>query len=190
MSWKLLFSVPVLVLGLGTPDLAAQKQPDKPLPGDEMIEKYLAAETDKLSGKFLDGAKTLEEWQKKRPRLHQELLDMLGLWPLPEKTPLQVKITGSLEHEGVVIDKLHFQSKPGLYVTANLYRPKIPPGKKLPAIVYVCGHSGRGRDGNKSAFQDHGMWFASNGYVCIVLDTLQLGEIAGTHHGTYNKDRM
>src|SRR5262249_59663706 len=39
----------------------------------------------------------------------------------------------------------------------------------------------------KTAFQDHGMWFASNGYVCIVLDTLQLGEIPGVHHGTYGR---
>ena len=32
------------------------------------------------------------------------------------------------------------------------------------------------------------MWFASNGYVCLVIDTLQLGEIAGMHHGTYDRD--
>jgi dienelactone hydrolase len=54
----------------------------------------------------------------------------------------------------------------------------------------VCGHSGRGRDGNKTAFQDHGLWFARHGYVCLVVDTLQLGEIAGKHHGTYNLDRF
>src|SRR5207237_8522002 len=58
-----------------------------------------------------------------------------------------------------------------------------------PASLYVCGHSGRGRDGNKTAFQDHGLWFASNGYVCLIVDTLQLGEVAGKHHGTYNLNR-
>lgn len=157
-----------------------------PSPGDAMIEKYLAAETDKLSRKFADGAKTLAEWQKKRPRLYQEYMDMLGLWPLPEKTPLKATITGTLEKHGVVIEKIHFQSKPGLYVTANLYRPKMR-NAKLPAIVYVCGHSGKGRDGNKTAFQDHGLWFANNGYVCLILDTLQLGEIPGVHHGTYGR---
>jgi hypothetical protein len=62
--------------------------------------------------------------------------------------------------------------------------------RQLPAILYVCGHSGRGRDGNKTAFQDHGMWFASNGYICLVIDTLQLGEVAGKHHGTYNLNRF
>ena len=33
------------------------------------------------------------------------------------------------------------------------------------------------------------MWFASNGYVCLIVDTLQLGEVAGIHHGTYREGR-
>jgi cephalosporin-C deacetylase-like acetyl esterase len=166
-----------------------QPGPAQPTEGDEQIEKYLAAETDRLSRKVLDGATSLAEWQQRRPRLRQEYLYMLGLWPLPEKTPLKATVTGTIDHDGIIIEKLHFQSKPGLYVTANLYRPKEIEGK-LPAILYLCGHSGRGRDGNKSAFQDHGLWFAHNGYVCLILDTLQLGEIPGIHHGTYGlRDR-
>jgi cephalosporin-C deacetylase-like acetyl esterase len=166
--------------------IASARADDKPdtKAGDEMIDKYLARLAKELSGRFLDGAKTRDEWEKKRPRLHREYLDMLGLWPLPEKTPLHATVTGTVEHEGVVIEKLHYQSRPGLYVTANLYRPKEPRGK-LPAILYVCGHSYKGRDGNKTAFQDHGLWFANNGYVCLIVDTLQLGEIPGVHHGTY-----
>jgi dienelactone hydrolase len=174
-----------LLLFIGRADAQDKKKGDRK-PGDVMIEKYLAAETDKLSKKFMDGAKTLDEWQKNRPRLYREYMDMLGLWPLPEKTPLKAVVTGQVEAHGVVVEKIHFQSKPGLYVTANYYRPRALNDKqKLPAIVYVCGHSGRGRDGNKTAFQDHGFWFANNGYVCIILDTLQLGEIPGIHHGTY-----
>ena len=171
---------------LATFPLGAQEKKGQK-PGDEMIEKYLAAETDKLSAKFLDGAKTIDEWKQKRPRLYQEYMDMLGLWPMPEKTPLKATKTGEVEAHGVVVEKIHFQSKPGLYVTANLYRPQRRQRKRVPAIVYVCGHSGKGRDGNKTAYQDHGFWFANNGYVCIILDTLQLGEIPGVHHGTYGQ---
>ena len=159
-------------------------------PGDEMIYKYLCAEADKLSQKFLDGATTIDEWQAKRPRLYQEYMDMLGLWPLPERTPLKATKTGVIEAHGVVVEKLHFQSKPGLYVTANLYRPKDTqraPSLGFPAVLYVCGHSNRGRDGNKTAFQDHGFWFANNGYVCLIVDTLQMGELHGVHHGTYGR---
>ncbi len=155
---------------------------------DEAIHAYLVAETKKLSDKFMDGAKSKAEWETKRPRLKREFLDMMGLWPMPEKTNLKATVTGTIERSGVVIEKLHYQSKPGLYVTANLYRPKET-GKRYPAILYVCGHTGKGRDGNKTAFQDHGLWFASNGYVCLVVDTLQLGEIPGIHHGTYREGR-
>jgi len=102
---------------------AVGAEPEPPKPGDKMIEEYLQRLTREQSAKFLDGATTRAEWEKKRPRLRQEYLDMLGLWPLPEKTPLKATVTGTLEHAGVVIEKLHFQSKPGLYVTANLYRP-------------------------------------------------------------------
>jgi dienelactone hydrolase len=157
-------------------------------PGDEMINNYLARKTAEVSQRVLDGATTLAEWQARRPRLRQQYFEMLGLWPLPEKTPLHAAVTGTLERGDVVIEKLHFQSRPGLYVTGNLYRPRKTAGR-LPAVLYVCGHSGRGRDGNKTAFQDHGLWFAHNGYVCLIIDTLQLGEIPGIHHGTYREGR-
>jgi cephalosporin-C deacetylase-like acetyl esterase len=164
------------------------QQPPEPKPGDRMIEAYLANLTDRLSQRVFDGAKTRQEWDSCRQRLRQEYLDMLGLWPLPEKTPLHATVTGTLEREGVVIEKVHFQSRPGLYVTGNLYRPAKSSGR-LPTVLYVCGHSAHGRDGNKASFQDHGMWFGSNGYVCLIIDTLQLGEVPGIHHGTYREGR-
>jgi cephalosporin-C deacetylase-like acetyl esterase len=177
MALALMFSCSALT--------SAQPKPAaEPKPGDRMIEAYLARETDKISQKVFAGATTLAEWEQRRPELKRQYLDMLGLWPLPEKTPLHATVTGKLERDDFVVEKVHFQSKPGLYVTGNLYRPARVEGK-LPAVLYVCGHSGRGRDGNKTAFQDHGMWFAKNGYVCLVIDTLQLGEIPGIHHGTY-----
>ena len=172
--------------------MSADPPPAEPSAADAAIHKYLAAEAKRLSERFMDGAKTRAEWEAKRPKLKEQFLDMIGLWPLPEKTPLKAKITGTIERNGIVIDKIHFQSKPGLYVTGNLYRPKQVGSerKKYPTLLYVCGHSGRGRDGNKTSFQDHGQWFAANGYICLIVDTLQLGEVVGKHHGTYNLDRF
>ena len=64
---------------------------------------------------------------------------------------------------------------------------------KLPAILYVCGHGQVKKDGisygNKTHYQHHGGWFARNGYVCLIIDSLQLGEIEGIHHGTHRYDR-
>ena len=164
---------------------------ERPIPpvGDAMIERFLARDADLLAGRVFESAATRAEWEAIRPRLKAELFQMLGLWPVPQRPPLHARVTGTLDRDGpVVIEKIHFQSRPGLYVTGNLYRPRDVHGR-LPAILYVCGHAGRGRDGNKTAFQDHGMWFARNGYVALLIDTLQLGEVAGVHHGTYNLGR-
>lgn len=155
-----------------------------------MIQAYLARETARLEAGLAADLRSRDDFEANRRRYQEEYLYMLGLWPLPERSPLDAKITGQVTGEGYVIDLLHYQSRPGLYVTANLYRPaRTQPGERLPAVLYVCGHSGRGRNGNKTAFQSHGIWFARHGYVCLIVDTLQLGEIAATHHGTYNLER-
>jgi dienelactone hydrolase len=165
-------------------------KPDTGQPGDRMIQEYLRRESEKLDARFLDGIKSAADWNLVRPRYKQEYFHMLGLWPLPEKTPLKAAVTGTLSGEGFTVENLHYQSRPRLYVTANLYRPaKVEEGRRLPAILYLCGHSSNGRNGNKTSFQSHGIWFARHGYICLVLDTLQLGEIAALHHGTYREER-
>ncbi len=164
--------------------------PDRGQPGDEMIQEYLGRETEKIHARFLEDVRSLDDWKKLRERYKEEYFHMLGLWPLPERTPLEPKVTGTLEGDGFVVEMIHYQSRPRLYVTGNLYRPKNPEGSKpLPAVLYVCGHAGNGRNGNKTSFQSHGVWFARHGYVCLIVDTLQLGEIAALHHGTYREGR-
>lgn len=165
-------------------------KPDQGEPGDAMIQAYMASQAKAIDDRFLDGVNNVQDWERIRPRLHREFLEMLGLWPEPARSPLEAKVTGTVKGEGFVVENLHYQSVPGLYVTGNLYRPaNVDPGVRLPAIFYVCGHTPMGRDGNKTAFQSHGIWFARHGYVCLVVDTLQLGEIPGIHHGTYREGR-
>jgi hypothetical protein len=115
---------------------------------------------------------------------------MLGLEPMPETAPLNAVVTGTLEQDKFTVEKVHFQSLPGLYVTANLYLPKNI-DEPAPVILYLCGHARRVVDGvslgNKTAYQHHPAWFARHGYVCLIVDTIQLGEIEGMHHGTHKE---
>lgn len=155
----------------------------------KVLESYFRTQTDWVTANTFSEIKSLQDWSERRQVYQQQLMSMLGLDPLPKKTDLSPVITGTETHEGVVAEKLHFQSSPGLYVTANLYRPEKQT-KPLPAILYVCGH-GRVKEngvslGNKTHYHHHGAWFARNGYVCLTIDTIQLGEIEGTHHGTHH----
>jgi len=178
----------LVLLYLCVPCAASQQQPIKISRGDHTIAEYFRAETAKLRDSCLTDVKSLEDWQQKREIYRNQLFEMLGLDPLPEKTDLKPVTTGRVEHDEFTVENIHFQSRPGLYVTGNLYIPKNSQ-KPAPAILYVCGHSPAKKDnisyGNKTAYQHHGAWFARNGYVCLVIDTLQMGEIEGIHHGTY-----
>src|SRR4051812_1879928 len=155
------------------------------------IQQFFRRTTQRLADACLADVKTVEDWQHLRPQLRQQLFDMLGLAPLPERTPLHPTVTGMLDGGTFVVEKLHFQSRPGLYVTANFYKPKpagMNPAARLPTILYLCGHgnvrSGAISYGSKTSYQHHAAWFARHGYCCLVFDTLQLGEIEGIHHGT------
>ena len=158
--------------------------------GDKLVTEYFQQQTKLLTDRTFADIQTLEDWTSRRDEYRRQLFEMLGLDPLPEKTPLQPVVTGTVEADEFVVENLHFQSRPGVYVTANLYRPKNQTGP-LPAILYVCGHGGVKKDGvsygNKTHYQHHGAWFARNGYVCLTIDTIQLGELEGIHHGTYRE---
>ncbi len=157
-------------------------------PGQGLVSDYLHREAESLAAACLSDVRSMEEWTERRVRYRDELFEMLGLAPRPERTPLRAEITGRLERSDFRVEKLHFQSLPGLYVTGNLYLPRGEV-EAAPAILYVCGHGrvkkGDVSYGNKAHYQHHGAWFARHGYVCLMIDTLQLGEIEGTHHGTY-----
>ena len=157
-------------------------------PGDRMFARYFENETKRLAKADLAEIRTLGDWNEKKNEYRRQLRELLGLDPLPKRTPLQVKITGTVQHDEFEVRKLHYQSSPGLYVTGNLYVPKKLTAP-APAILYVCGHGRVQIDGvnygNKTHYQHHGAWFARNGYVCLTIDTIQLGELEGIHHGTY-----
>ena len=219
-------ALPILALTVSSVALAQNADRPKDEPkldtsrGDAMIADYFRRETQKLADACLADIQSADDWNARKDEYRRQLREMLGLDPLPEKTDLMATVTGKLDHDEFTVEKLHFQSRPGLYVTGNLYVPKAsggrqPPGGTIadpdrgadaprseadplaervdhiryPAILYVCGHGNVKKDGisygAKSHYQHHGAWFARNGYVCLVIDTLQLGEIEGIHHGTY-----
>ena len=189
MILRMLIQSVVLSLLPALASAADYPLPEK-TPGDRLLAGYFRTETARLADRCLAEIKTADDWNKRRETYRLQLQEMLGLHPLPARTDLKPIVTGRVEREDFTVENLHFQSLPGLYVTANLYLPKRVTGP-APTILYLSGHgpviSNGVSYGNKVSYQHHGTWFARNGYVCLVVDTLQLGEILGLHHGTYRE---
>lgn len=191
LAWWLLVAASFLPgAALSVAQSAPVTPPERLSRDDQKLADYFRAETATLARRCLVDIQSLEQWQARRGEYRRQLQEMLGLWPMPDRTDLQTVITGKLEQEDFTVEKLHFQALPKLYVTANLYLPK-PRDKPSPAVLYVCGHSRVLTNGiscgNKTGYQHHGEWFARNGYVCLLIDTVQLGEIQGAHAGTYHE---
>lgn len=93
--------------------------------------------------------------------------------PLPEKTPLNARVTGVVERDAYHIEKVLFDSRPGFPVTANLYVPKNRRGQ-MPGVVGSCGHSVNGKAAE--AYQSFAQGLARLGYVVLIFDPVGQGE--------------
>jgi dienelactone hydrolase len=172
--------------------LAAITSPaaERPTRADQALADYFRVELLNLSSNCLANVKSVDDWKSHRDEYRRQLQEMLGLWPMPERTDLKPAITGKLSGPGFTVEKLYFQASPRLYVTANLYLPDNA-DQPAPTILYECGHLRAVTNGislgNKTSYQQDGAWYARNGYVCLVVDTVLAGEIQGIHTGTRDR---
>lgn len=87
---------------------------------------------------------TKEAWNDRAEQVRTQVKVALGLWPMPEKTPLKAVVHGKIERDGYTVEKVYFASMPGHYVSGNLYRPTKGEGKK-PGVLCPHGHWANGR---------------------------------------------
>lgn len=87
---------------------------------------------------------TLDNWQAESQQIREQVLISCGLWPMPEKTPLDPVIHGRIDRGDYIVEKVYFASRPGHYVTGNLYRPKEADGA-IPGVLCPHGHWPNGR---------------------------------------------
>ncbi|PID92599.1 MAG: hypothetical protein CSA96_02315 [Bacteroidetes bacterium] len=147
------------------------------------IRSYLAAVAKEITDNSPADCKSLSVWQDERPRHYREFIEMMGLQDMPlegERPKLNARITGTIQGDGYRIEKLWYESLPGLYVPANLYIPDHLE-EPAPAILYVCGHA----QTQKVHYQAYPAKFAELGFVCLIIESIQKGEVTGHHHGCY-----
>ena len=137
------------------------------------LERYLvrlASEARERRNHVISAIATPEGVRERQRGVVTELWKMLG-GPF-DRTPLNPRITGIVERPGYRIEKLTFESRPRLYVTANVYVPARP-GRR-PAILAPLGHSTNGKAW--ASYQRLFSNLARKGYVVLAYDPFGQGE--------------
>ena len=113
-----------------------------------------------------------EEWQARAKEIRAQVLVSCGLWPMPEKTPLQAQVFGKIERDGYSVEKVYFQPLPGFYLAGNLYRPLGRGKGPFPAILNPHGHWNEGRlaDNKDGSVAARCINFARQGMIAFSYD--------------------
>ena len=98
---------------------------------------------------------------------------------LPERTPLNLRTVGAFERSGYRVEKIVYESRPGLFVTANLYLPTrgAPP---YPAVLFQMGHAANGK--GHEPYQRCCQGLAQLGYIVLAFDPMGQGERTNYPH--------
>jgi len=92
-----------------------------------------------------------EAWDARQKEIRLRTQLACGLYPFPEKTPLNAKRFGAVEGDGFTVERVYFESFPGHYVTGSLFTPSGETEKlglvdgKRPAFLCPHGHWEDGR---------------------------------------------
>ena len=93
--------------------------------------------------------------------------------PEPPRTPLAAQSFGTKDFGSFLVEKITYESRPGLIVTGNLYQPKAL-ADKAPAVLGLCGHSLAGKAEEKYHAFCQGL--ADKGFVTFIIDPISQGE--------------
>ena len=122
----------------------------------------------------IDQVHTVADAERRKQAVRKELLDLLG--GLPDyKGPLNARVTGRLQNDSYSVEKVIYESLPGLYVTANLYRPNQP--GRYPAVLLQAGHTQEGKPEDQRIAAN----LALKGFVALTFDPIGQGEREQTY---------
>jgi hypothetical protein len=130
----------------------------------------MAWQEDAQRRKIWDGIRTEQDLLRIQRQLEKDLLAMIGGLP-KRKTPLHPQITGKIQMQGFHIEKLIFESLPGVYVSALVYVPEDGT-RSHPAVLVPVGHAPNG----KVRYQALSQRLVQRGYVVICWDAVGQGE--------------
>ena len=164
------------------------------LPDGPRITPYLTSQLerawafDEIRRERFAKLRTHDDVVKLQNELRQRALDVIGGLP-DQRTPLNARIVDTVRMDGYRIEKVIFESVPGLHVTALVYVPDAPdtPAGPKPAVLVACGHSPLGKAFVN--YQNIAGRLAKRGYVVICWDPVGQGERSQFWDAAHNRSR-
>ena len=143
-------------------------------PMASMLSRYIDAELRMINRRDRSAWHTVgtkADWEQFRNRRINALRDSLGRFPELAKDTI-AHIVRTTKGDGFTVDNLVYESRPGVFVTANLYRP-LKPLPSMPGIVVCHSHQ---RPKENGARQLMGATWARAGCLVLIPDHLGHGE--------------
>lgn len=173
MCCRLLFALlAVQAVAADLPDIkpnVLEKDGSKTMSAD--ANRRMEAANERESNAFAR-VKTKEQWEIYRDERIAKLKASLGTFPEPPKD-MRIETTRVVKGEGFAIHNILYESRPGMWVSANLYLPAEPPAEKKPGMLIVTAHHTAKTQGE---LQDMGMTWARAGCAVLVPDQVGYGE--------------
>jgi cephalosporin-C deacetylase-like acetyl esterase len=145
--------------------------------GSPMLPDYIrkrVSELMRMREKEAANIITKAQWTEHRDNIRRLLLKSFGLYPMPDRTPLNAKDIGTINQDGFRIKKVLFEPRPECIATAHIYLP-MKFSKPLPAILFAVGHwieNGK----MEPDLQKACIGLVKQGFVVLIYDPLEQGE--------------
>jgi dienelactone hydrolase len=125
-------------------------------------------------------AADLVAWQNRATEIRAQIHASCGLWPLPEKTPLNARIFDRIERADYSIEKVVLETHPGVFLAGNLYRPVRQTPSRYPGILNPHGHWAEGRlvHSDTGSVPARCIQFAKMGMVAFAYDMVGYNDTA------------
>jgi cephalosporin-C deacetylase-like acetyl esterase len=156
---------------LAASSLSAQEQPQDPvLDWMDTIAQQQVHQRAEAIGEI----HTVSQAEERKKLVRKTILEDLG--GLPDyRGPLNARITGQIRTDSYSIEKVIYDSLPGFYVTANVYRPNTP--GRYPAVLLQAGHTQEGKLEDQRIAAN----LAIKGFVVLCFDPIGQGERSQTY---------
>jgi cephalosporin-C deacetylase-like acetyl esterase len=118
--------------------------------------------------------RTQADADRRKAIVRAKLTELIGGLPT-YSGPLHARVTGRLQSDTHTIEKVIFESLPGFYITANLYRPNTP--GRYPAVLVPSGHTQEGKPETQMVAAN----LAAKGFIALSYDPIGQGEREQTY---------